>query len=142
MAYGAQEGNRTPDLRITSALLYRLSYLGRNSILPRQNRSTPQFLWCSDTRREWVCLFGSQSGECKESRQRNLYGVNSKIGAFVFFSNKDENNRSYERHGSSDDKGNFIAVGYVSQPTQEKWSTCHADHRDQIATGCDARKIF
>ena len=26
---GAQEGNRTPDLRITSALLYRLSYLGR-----------------------------------------------------------------------------------------------------------------
>ena len=25
---GAQEGNRTPDLRITSALLYRLSYLG------------------------------------------------------------------------------------------------------------------
>ena len=28
--YGAQEGNRTPDLRITSALLYRLSYLGRN----------------------------------------------------------------------------------------------------------------
>ncbi len=29
MAYGAQEGNRTPDLRITSALLYRLSYLGR-----------------------------------------------------------------------------------------------------------------
>ncbi len=25
---GAQEGSRTPDLRITSALLYRLSYLG------------------------------------------------------------------------------------------------------------------
>jgi hypothetical protein len=25
---GAQEENRTPDLRITSALLYRLSYLG------------------------------------------------------------------------------------------------------------------
>ena len=29
MFNGAQEGNRTPDLRITSALLYRLSYLGR-----------------------------------------------------------------------------------------------------------------
>ena len=28
--YGAQEENRTPDLRITSALLYRLSYLGED----------------------------------------------------------------------------------------------------------------
>ena len=28
VANGAQEGNRTPDLRITSALLYRLSYPG------------------------------------------------------------------------------------------------------------------
>ena len=26
--YGAREENRTPDLRITSALLYRLSYPG------------------------------------------------------------------------------------------------------------------
>ena len=32
-ATGAQEGNRTPDLRITSALLYRLSYLGKDTIL-------------------------------------------------------------------------------------------------------------
>ena len=32
-AIGAQEGNRTPDLRITSALLYRLSYLGRSFTL-------------------------------------------------------------------------------------------------------------
>ena len=32
-ANGAQEGNRTPDLRITSALLYRLSYLGRSFTL-------------------------------------------------------------------------------------------------------------
>ena len=30
-ADGAQEGNRTPDLRITSALLYRLSYPGNGS---------------------------------------------------------------------------------------------------------------
>ena len=29
-ALGAQGGNRTRDLRITSALLYRLSYLGAN----------------------------------------------------------------------------------------------------------------
>gem|GEM_PF-1746686 len=28
MNTGAREGNRTPDLRITSALLYRLSYPG------------------------------------------------------------------------------------------------------------------
>ena len=28
---GAQEENRTPDLRITSALLYQLSYLGAGS---------------------------------------------------------------------------------------------------------------
>jgi hypothetical protein len=39
-ADGAQEGNRTPDLRITSALLYRLSYLGRNAILPRPDWSS------------------------------------------------------------------------------------------------------
>ncbi len=30
---GAQGGNRTRDLRITSALLYRLSYLGAEAIL-------------------------------------------------------------------------------------------------------------
>jgi hypothetical protein len=37
---GAQEGNRTPDLRITSALLYRLSYLGRSTMLPRPDWSS------------------------------------------------------------------------------------------------------
>ena len=36
---GAQEGNRTPDLRITSALLYRLSYLGRT---PKSTEFAPQ----------------------------------------------------------------------------------------------------
>jgi hypothetical protein len=33
---GAQDENRTHDLRITSALLYRLSYLGNESMLPRR----------------------------------------------------------------------------------------------------------
>ncbi len=32
-AAGAQGGNRTHDLRITSALLYRLSYLGAACIV-------------------------------------------------------------------------------------------------------------
>ena len=40
VATGAQEGNRTPDLRITSALLYRLSYLGRSSILSLERTAT------------------------------------------------------------------------------------------------------
>ena len=35
-ANGAQDENRTHDLRITSALLYRLSYLGNGAMLPRR----------------------------------------------------------------------------------------------------------
>ncbi len=38
---GAQGGNRTRDLRITSALLYRLSYLGAENILGVAAQSAP-----------------------------------------------------------------------------------------------------
>ena len=38
-ANGAQDENRTHDLRITSALLYRLSYLGKTFILAPERRS-------------------------------------------------------------------------------------------------------
>ena len=39
VATGAQDENRTHDLRITSALLYRLSYLGKETILAPELRS-------------------------------------------------------------------------------------------------------
>ena len=32
--YGAEDGDRTHDLRVTSALLYHLSYLGNGSSVP------------------------------------------------------------------------------------------------------------
>ena len=44
-ANGAQDENRTHDLRITSALLYRLSYLGKDIIL------SPEKGECSRDRR-------------------------------------------------------------------------------------------
>ncbi|MDQ1415291.1 MAG: hypothetical protein QOF81_904, partial [Acidimicrobiaceae bacterium] len=45
---GARERNRTADLRITSALLYRLSYSGGATIVSQVPRP-PTPLWSTDT---------------------------------------------------------------------------------------------